>query len=303
MTLAEQISQAGGAQQVDASYSIWGALVEIAKELSSSRELTRQLILRDLRIRYKQAVFGLLWAVLMPGLIVLSGLVIRFAVVQMTGTTFERKMAAALAVKSLAWGFFIGAIGLATPSLTSNSNLVTKVHFPREVLPLSAILAQGVDSGIGALIFLFITPFLGIGLSAALVWLPIVLALLFCLTVAAGLLFSCANAFFRDVKYLVQMFITFGIFYTPIFYEPATLGPVGAKLIMLNPVTPLLEGLRLAVVEGHNLLVPLSVQAAKGMVVVWSPWYLAYSAAVAILGLLASALIFHRAEAVYAEYV
>ncbi|MEP6492000.1 MAG: ABC transporter permease [bacterium] len=303
MISAEQISQAGRAREVEPGYSFRGALVEIVRELLATRELTRQLILRDLRIRYKQAVFGVLWAVLMPGLIVLSGLVIRFAVVQMTGSSFDRRMAAALAVKSLAWGFFIGAIGLATPSLTANSNLVTKVHFPREVLPLSAILAQGVDSGIGAVIFLLITPFLGLGVSANLLWLPVLLALLLCLTLAAGLLFSCANAFFRDVKYLVQMFITFGIFYTPIFYEPATLGPVGAKLIMLNPVTPLLEGLRLAVVEGHNLLVPLTTQAAKGVIVVWSPWYLAYSAAVAVVGLVASALIFHRAEAVYAEYV
>jgi lipopolysaccharide transport system permease protein len=287
----------------DEARSVVGMLAEIVEELRATRQLTRQLVLRDLRIKYKQAVFGLLWAALMPAAIVLSGLVVRFAVAQMTGAAFDRGMAAALAVKGLAWGFFIGAIGLATPSLTSNSNLVTKVHFPREVLPLSAILAQGVDSSIGALIFLLIAPFVGIGLSAALLWVPVLLALLFCLTVAAGLLLSCANAFFRDVKYLVQMFLTFGIFYTPIFYEPASLGPVGAKLIMLNPITPLLEGLRLAVVERHNLLMPLSSSVASGVIVVWSPWYLVYSAAVALVGLVVSALVFHRAEAVYAEYV
>jgi ABC-type polysaccharide/polyol phosphate export permease len=81
-------------------------------------------------------------------------------------------------------------------------------------------------------------------------------------------------------------------------------GQLGGRLLLLNPLAPLLEGLRLSIVHGHDLLVPLATTAANGSSFpVWSPWYLAYSAAWAVVGLVASALIFHRAEAVFAEYV
>jgi ABC-type polysaccharide/polyol phosphate export permease len=284
-------------------YSVSRAIVEIVREISAGRELTRQLTLRDFRIRYKQAVFGLLWAVLMPGMIVLSGLVVRFAISQMSATEFQATIAASLGVKALAWGFFVGAIAMATPSLLSNSNLVTKVYFPREVLPVSAILTQSIDSAIGATVFAVILPFLGVRFSTALAWVPVLIVLLVCLALASGLILSCANAFFRDVKYLVQMLLSFGIFFSPVFYEPATLGPVGAKLLMLNPVAPILEGLRLSIVERHNLLVPLTIVSHGHTIVVWNPWYLAYTAAIALGGLLVSALVFHHAEGVYAEYV
>jgi ABC-type polysaccharide/polyol phosphate export permease len=285
-------------------YSVFRALGEIARELSAGRELTRQLTVRDLRIRYKQAVFGMLWAVLMPGLIVLSGLIIRFAIAQMTATTFDRSMAASLAVKSVAWGFFVGGVGLATPTLLANNNLVTKIYFPREVLPLSSILTQTIDSGIGVILLILALPFLDVHLSVAQLWVPVLVVLLICLTSAAALLFSCANAFFRDVKYLVQMFLQFGIFFSPVFFEPQSLGPIGAKLVMLNPVAPLLQGFSLAIVRGHNLLTPLTIVSSRGQdVAVWEPWYLAYTAVFALGGLVVSALIFHRAEGLYAEYV
>jgi ABC-type polysaccharide/polyol phosphate export permease len=280
------------------------ALGEIARELAGARELTRQLTVRDLRIRYKQAAFGMMWAVLMPALIVMSGLIVRFAIAQMTGTPFDRSMAASLAVKSVFWGLFVGGIGLATPTLLANSNLVTKIYFPREVLPLSSILTQTIDSGIGTALLIIALPFLGVHFSLAQLWAPVLVVLLLSLTLAAGLLFSCANAFFRDVKYLVQMFLQFGIFFSPVFFEPQSLGPIGAKLIMLNPVAPLLQGLSLAIVRGHNLLTPLTVVGGRGLdVVVWEPWYLGYSAVMALGGLVVSALIFHRAEGLYAEYV
>jgi ABC-type polysaccharide/polyol phosphate export permease len=139
-------------------------------------------------------------------------------------------------------------------------------------------------------------------ISPASLWVPVLAVLLFVLTVAAGLLLSCANLFFRDVKYLVQVLLTFGIFFTPVFFEPAMLGPVGAKLIMLNPLGPILEGLRLAVVENHNLMIPQVIREAGGEILTWTPWYLAYSAGWALFGLVASSLLFHRMEFLFAEY-
>ena len=279
------------------------ALREIAAELSGYRNLLRQFVIRDLRVRYKQAALGAAWALFMPALVVLSGVLVRFAMSQVTAATFDRTTVAALALKGLGWGFFAGAIGVATPCLATNGNLVSKVYFPREVLPISAVLAQGVDSLVGSLLLLALAPWLGIPLSTGLLWVPLLVALLFCFTTAVALVLSCANVFFRDVKYIVQVLLTFGIFFTPVFYEPAMLGPTGGRVLMLNPLAPLLEGMRLAVLEGQNLLMPLASATSRGEVAAWSPWYLAYSTAWALGGLLVSALVFHRVEPDLSEFV
>jgi len=168
------------------------------------------------------------------------------------------------------------------------------------VLPLAATLGQAFDALIGACVLVLVLPFLDVHLSMALLWVPLLVLLLFLLTVAASLFLSCANLFFRDVKYMVQVMLMFGIFFTPVFFDPAMMGRRLAGLIMLNPLSPLLEGLRLAVVQQHDLLVPI---VASDGIVVWSPLYLAYAALWAVLGLAASAMIFHRSEFVFAEYI
>ena len=276
-------------------------LREIVSDLWQGRELLQQLTLRDIRIRYKQAVMGFGWSIFMPIMIVLSGALVRLAMSHVSGLPFDAKQVAALAVKALPWAFFVGSIGFATASLTANIQLVTKVYFPREVLPLSSTLAQCFDAAIGLATLVVVLPFLGVRPSVALLWVPVLLLLLVLFTSAAALFLSCANLFFRDVKYIVQVLLTFGIFFTPVFFEPSMLGARASRLVMLNPLSPMLEGLRLCVVEGHNLLAALPATAAGA--VVWSPWYLAYAAAWAVLGLLFSALLFHRAEFVFAEYV
>jgi ABC-type polysaccharide/polyol phosphate export permease len=279
------------------------ALREIGAELEGSGHLLRQFVLRDLRVRYKQAVLGAAWAVFMPVLVVLSGVLVRYAMAQMGSIPFDGRTIAALALKGLGWGFFSGAIGMATPCLITNGNLVAKVYFPREVLPVATILAQGVDSMVGATLLALLAPLLGISFSAGLLWLPALALLLLGFTMALGLVLSAANVFFRDVKYIVQVLLTFGIFFTPVFYEPEMLGPTGAGLLMLNPLAPLLEGMRLAVVEGHDLLRPLEVATPRGVVLAWTPWWLAYSAVWAVGGLLAAALAFHRVEPDLSEFV
>ena len=105
------------------------------------------------------------------------------------------------------------------------------------------------------------------------------------------------------MKYVVQVLLTFGIFFTPVFFEPEMFGPLGARVMMLNPLAPLMEGLRLSVVLDHNLLDTLVVQGRHGAVLAWSPWYLVYRRACAIVTFLAGLLLFHRAESKFAEYV
>jgi ABC-type polysaccharide/polyol phosphate export permease len=272
-------------------------------EVWEHRELLEQLTRRDIKLRYKQAAMGFAWAIFMPCLIVLSGLIIRFAMAQISGQTLKRVDVANIAIKGVGWAFFVGALGFATASLVGNSNLVTKIYFPREVLPLSSVGAQAFDTSIGLLTLIVIMPFLGVRLHTSFVWIPLLLLLLVLFTTGVSLFLSCANLFFRDVKYIVQVVLMFGIFFTPIFFEPSMLGVRGAHLAMLNPLTGILEGLRLSVVQGHNLLYPLSVVVKGVERPVWEPWELVYSGVFAIVAVFGAAVMFRRLQHLFAEYV
>ena len=218
------------------------------------------------------------WALLLPIAVVGAGLAVRFAIAFYSGRGLAAGQVAGMAVKAVPWAFFVGCLNVATPSLVSNVSLVTKIYFPREVLPLSAILAQTFDSLIGGVIIAIVLPFLGATLSIQLLWVPVLLVMLWFLSLALGLFLSCANIFFRDVKYLVQVFLTFGIFITPV----------------------MLDALRLVVIHHHNLLDP---RLAPAGFLFWRPWYLAYTAMWAFGGLLISVIIFHRSERRFAELV
>jgi len=282
--------------------SVFGDLRFILhQELWRHRGLLFELMRRDIRIRYKQAVMGLAWAVLMPILIVTAGALVRVAMAFVGGRPLVPQEVMGIAMKAVPWSFFVGALGFAINSLTGNSNLVTKIYFPREVLPLAATLAQVADSAIGLTALLVACLVFGVDFGAAALWAPVLLILLIAFTAGSALVVSCANLFFRDVKYIVQVLLSFGIFFTPVFFEPAMLGARGARLVMLNPLSPILEGLRLAVVRQHNLFEPMAL-AANGAIV-WDPMYLALSALWAVGGFLFASLLFHRSEFVFAEYV
>jgi len=285
---------------VDRPQTYSADLREAITELWRFREMLYQLALRDVRIRYKQAVMGFGWAILMPLIVVVSGCLVRSVMAQTGGEQLQLAGVAAISVKALAWSFFVGTISFATASLTGNLQLVSKVYFPRAVLPLAATLGQGFDALVGAAVLTLVLPFLHVRPSTALLWVPVLAVLLLMLTVASGLFLSCANLFFRDVKYIVQVMLTFGIFFTPVFFDPPIMGQKLRRVIMLNPLSPLLEGLRLAIVEQHNLFAPLVSPAG---VLIWSPSYLLYAVAWAVIGLGVSATVFHRSEFVFAEYI
>ncbi len=283
--------------------SILRDLQDVGRDLWGARDLLLQLTRRDVTIRYKQAVMGFGWALFMPLMTLVASVLIRALVQTASGKGMGPANIIGMAVKSLPWAFFVGSLGFATPSLIANSNLVTKIYFPREVLPLSAVLAQCFDTGLGIIAFTLALPFLGFHPTWALLWVPLLLALLLLFTAGVCLFLSCANLFFRDVKYIVQIFLTFGIFFTPVLFEPSMLGQRLSRIIWINPLTPLLEGLRLAIAEGHNLAEPLRQVTAAGVtVVLWTPASLWYSGAWAVAGSLIAAVIFHRAAHVFAEY-
>ncbi|MGQ0703913.1 MAG: ABC transporter permease [Gemmatimonadales bacterium] len=265
------------------------------RETWTARELLWQFTRRDLLIRYKQSIMGIGWALLMPGLVVLSGIVIRAAIATVSGEPIQMSMLGGVASKAVPWAFFTGALGFGTASLLSNSSLITRIYFPREVLPAAAVLTQAFDSSIAAVVVGVALPFLGAQLSWELLWIPLLILLLMTFTLAATLFLSCANLLFRDVKYLVQVFLTFGIFVTPVFFEPALLGPRFGPLVFLNPVAPILEGFRLTILKGHSLVLadPVSL---------WHPGWLLYSLGWSAGGLLVALRFFRRLGARFAEF-
>src|SRR5690606_24995649 len=113
------------------------------------------------------------------------------------------------------------------------------------------------------------------------------------------LMAACVNLCLRGVRYLVQVTLAFGIFFTPVFYDSTRLGARGASLVMLNPLAPVLEGLRLSVADGHSLLQPLVVDG----ITAWSPWMLFYPAVFAVACLTLAALLYDRLELTFAGYL
>ncbi|MGQ0639846.1 MAG: ABC transporter permease [Gemmatimonadaceae bacterium] len=275
-------------------------LREQVLELWAYRELLVQFTRRDIRIRYKQAAIGVAWAVLIPLVVVLSGWVLQLAFSRMSGVRPNDEMLAGVAVKSLGWAFFVGALAFGTASITGHLALITKTYFPRAILPIASVLTQLVDVAIGAVALAIALPFFGVGLSWALLWVAPLILLLILFTTGVTLAASCANVFFRDAKHVVQIILSFGIFFTPVFFNADAFGATGSRIAMLNPIAPLLEGTRLAVVQGHNLAQPLAGYAGS---VAWTPWYLIYAALFAVAAFLGSMVLFHRAEFDFAEYV
>jgi len=269
----------------------------ILRDIWKSRELFIQLTQRDLKLRYRQAVMGFAWALFMPVLTISAGIVLRTAV-SSGGGDMAAPSLGGIAIKSWAWAFFAGAMNFATVSLLTNASLVTKIYFPREVLPLASIVAQGVDSLIGFTTLMLVGYWMGFHWSLQLLWVPLLIMLLLLLTTGLAFLFACANLFFRDVKYILQVLLTFGIFFTPVFMEPAMYKKY-APIMMLNPLSPILEGLRLTMVEHTSLL--QTITSPQGYLV-WSPWLLVYAVVVGVGATLLGMVAFRKSAAYFAEY-
>jgi ABC-type polysaccharide/polyol phosphate export permease len=241
---------------------------------------------RDIKIRYKQSIMGFFWAVLMPILIIGSGLIVMIAFATLSGKPVNKTDVFAVAIKAVPWAFFVAAVRFATTSLTMNKELVTKIYFPREILPLASVLANLFDFSIAAAVLAVVLTIARIAIGVTLFWVPLLLCLLVLLSSAAALFLACANLFYRDVKYLVEVILTYGVFFTPVFYSASKMGKWGS-LLLLNPVSPILEALNDVILlrQPPNLA------------------WLGYSAAWACIGLYLSYLLFRRAEPLFAESI
>jgi len=277
------------------------SIVQIVGEIWDARDLVTQFVRRDLTLRYTQAVMGFAWALLMPLLIVGAGMMFKIVLATLANSPLEGKSIASLAAKALPWAFFSGALSTATSSIIGNSNLIGKVYFPREVLPLSTVIAQSPDLVVGLVVVAAAMPFIGAGLTWNGLWVLGVLLLLMLFTVGCALFLSCANLFYRDVKYITQVLLNFGVFATPVFFEPQMLGPKGASIMMALPLSPFIQAMDIALVHGHSLTSTVVMATRKGDVVVWAPWMLAYAAGWTILLVITGSHVFRSASSRFAE--
>ena len=241
---------------------------------------------RDVRIRYKQSVMGLLWAILMPSLIVGAGILVRVGGAKYTGTTISFDDVASVMVRAVAWSFFIAGIRFGTNSLLGNSTLVTKIAFPKEVFPIAATLSSLFDFLIASAAVLLTLVVIGWVPTLHAFWGLFLVFMLVMLTTGLSLLLSAANLFFRDVKYIVEIMLTYAIFFTPVLYEASVLGK-WRTLVMLNPMAPILEGLADTMVYGR---MP-------------EPQWMAYSFVVSAATLLIGYWLFKQLEPKFAESI
>jgi lipopolysaccharide transport system permease protein len=261
-------------------------MVQAITELIEYKQLLFMLTWREIKLRYKQTIMGFLWALLMPMMVVAAGILVRKAFSVVSGKPMEYQALLSVMVKALPWAFFAGAIRTASVSLITNANLVTKIYFPREVFPFSAVLAALFDFAVAASLLIVLFAVSGLTVTIHLLWFPFLLLLLIVLTAGWGMLLSCATLFFRDVKYIVEVVMTFGILFTPVFYDARMFGE-WSYLLLLNPVGSILEAINDVVVLNRAP----------------DPYWLFYATAWALGSLFVAWLIFDKAESAFAESI
>jgi ABC-type polysaccharide/polyol phosphate export permease len=215
------------------------------------RDLLYMLTSRDITVKYKQSVMGLLWAILMPLLVSTAGVLVKAGLAHLAHRPVQVNEVLAVTVRALPWSFFVSSIRFSTASLSGNAHLVTKVAFPRMVFPLSAVASQLFDFAIASVVVVAGAVIAGVGVRGHILWVPVLLLMMVAQAAGLALLLSAANLFYRDVKYLVEILITFGIFFTPVFYDVDLFGPLG-HLLFLNPLAPIIVGFSDAVVAHRS---------------------------------------------------
>jgi lipopolysaccharide transport system permease protein len=251
-------------------------LAEPIREQIEYRELLFRVTMRDLLLRYKQTVMGFAWAVFMP--LVNTAV---FSIIFTRVAPVDVRMPYPLFAFSglLIWNFFAASLRFSVVSLTSNSNLVTKVYFPREIFPFSAVLVSLVDTAVGSVVLLVLMAWYRVEVGPQVLFLPVVLIVNLLFTGAVALLLSMANLFYRDVKYLFEVAITVWMFATSVLYPLNNVGGKAGMLLMLNPMTHIIDAYR-AVLLFHELppAAPFTAVAVVAVCTFGAAWMLFHAA-------------------------
>lgn len=255
------------------------------RELWEYRELLYFLIWRDVKVRYKQTALGASWAIIQPVfmMIVFSLFFGRLARIPSDGIPYPIFTFCAL----LPWQLFAHALTESSNSLVANERLITKVYFPRLVVPIAAVLGGLVDFAVAFIILIAMMLYYGIVPSRSIITLPgfVVLAVLTAL--AVGLWLSALNVKYRDVRYTINFLIQFWLFATPVAYPSSLVPERWRPLYGLNPMAGVVEGFRWAL---------LGKSEPPGAM-------LAVSVSVVILLLIAGLYYFRRMEQEFADVV
>lgn len=254
-------------------------------ELWQYRELLYFLTWRDIKVRYKQTVLGLAWAVIQPffTMVVFSLFFGRLAGVPSDELPYPIFSYAAL----VPWTFFASGLTNSSNSLVGSSNLIKKVYFPRLVIPISTVFSGVVDFALAFVVLLLMMLYFGIVPTANVIFLPLFLLLAFITSLGVGLWFSAMNVQFRDVRYTINFVVQFWMFATPIAYPSSMLSEPWRTLYGLNPMAGVVEGFRWAL---------LGTETAPGPMII-------VSAIMAVIFFVSGLFYFRRMEKTFADVV
>jgi lipopolysaccharide transport system permease protein len=251
------------------------------------RELLYFLVWRDVKVRYKQTALGVAWVILQPLVSMLIFTLLFGVLLKVPSGDAPYPIFAFAAL--LPWNFFAGSLSRATMSVVSSANLVTKIYFPRLIIPISGVLGGLVDFGISVLLLLGLMLFYKLPLRPQLLLLPGFLLLAVATALGFGLWLSALNVRFRDVNYLMPFIVQVWMYATPVIYA-ADLVPVKWRwMLALNPMTGVVEGFRWAVLGQAGMLVN-----------VWLFWL---SVGVTAVALVSGIMFFRRTERTFADII
>ncbi|MGH7824079.1 MAG: ABC transporter permease [Candidatus Binatia bacterium] len=254
-------------------------------ELWEYRELLYFLIWRDVKVRYKQTVLGVAWAVLQPffTMVIFSLFFGQLAKMPSDGVPYPIFSYAAL----IPWTFFANGVGQASNSLVNSSNLINKVYFPRLTIPIASVLGGLIDFVPSFIVLLGMMLYYGIYPGVHLFWIPAFLLLALVTSLGVGIGLAALNVHFRDVRYTVPFLIQCWLFATPIAYPSSLLAEPWRTLYGINPMVGVVEGFRWALLETGS--------APGPMIVV--------SSLAALTLLVGAALYFRRMERSFADII
>ncbi len=214
------------------------------REMWEYRELLYFLVWRDIKVRYKQTALGAAWAVIQPffTMVVFSVFFGRLAKLPSDGVPYPVFTYCAL----VPWTYFATALTMSSNSLVDQARLITKVYFPRLLVPAASVVAGLVDLGIAAIVLVAMILYYGIAPTAAVVFLPAFVLLAAATALAVGLWLSALNVQYRDVRYTIPFLVQFWLFITPVAYSSSLVPERWRALYGLNPMTGVVEGFRWA---------------------------------------------------------
>lgn len=213
------------------------------------RELAYFLVKRDISVRYRQTVLGGLWAVIQPffAMLVFSLFFGRMAKLPSDGVPYPVFVYAGL----LPWTYFSGALSAASESMVGNANLISKVYFPRAVVPAAAVLAGLMDLIVASGLLALLMFYYGIGVGPGLMLVPVLVGLTVLCAAGAGFWLSALNVEYRDIRYTIPFLIQLWLFSSPVIYPSSIVPDRYQWLLALNPMAGVLKAFRAAVL-GHQ---------------------------------------------------